>query len=533
MPKSECPVKISGLASREDLAKWSQVDKNPSVPFVHRFQTKRFKYVYDVNTSRILEVAPVIWDIIGDFGNLSKSEIIAKHSSEYNVNEVSSAYEVILKMQKKHGLLLANRPKHITMPYDEAGIHKELKSQRKILILGVTEACNFRCLYCVFSGKYRVRRHHSTRMMNWDIARLAISDFLSHGGSSGNRVISFYGGEPLLNIKLIRKCVAYTHQKIGKGDMIFSLNTNGSLLAGETADFLASEKFAIVVSLDGPKQIHDRNRRFKNGSPTWKQVVTNIKTFLQEHPEYNTNGLMGVNVVVTPPINMTELEQFFNRCNFFTEGINLMLGWVFGHDSTYVEDLSPEDRRIEGLDELYEKFIVNLENGTVNKKPDAVQLKLQEAVFQRSFLNLHKRGLSTPKFPLIPDHFCPLPTCVPGGPRLFVAADGTYYTCDRSPETDFMNIGNVHEGINVSKVRQILDGFVDLGKDECRFCWCLPTCSAGCVLTVMENGKLSKKARREACAAYRKTTNRTLRSICRILEKNPHALDYMEKINPF
>jgi radical SAM protein with 4Fe4S-binding SPASM domain len=95
----------------------------------------------------------------------------------------------------------------------------------------------------------------------------------------------------------------------------------------------------------------------------------------------------------------------------------------------------------------------------------------------------------------------------------------------------FLRIGHVRDGIDVSKVRQILDEFVNLGKEECRFCWCLPTCSAGCVLTVMEKGRLSPTARRDACAAHRETTHRTLRSICRVLEKDPHALDYLGKIN--
>jgi sulfatase maturation enzyme AslB (radical SAM superfamily) len=96
-----------------------------------------------------------------------------------------------------------------------------------------------------------------------------------------------------------------------------------------------------------------------------------------------------------------------------------------------------------------------------------------------------------------------------------------------------MRIGSVYEGIDVAKVKRILDGFVDLGKENCRFCWCLPTCNAGCILTVMENGQFSRKAREDACAAHRKIAHRTMRSVCRILERNPHALDYLQKITPF
>lgn len=534
MSKTECPVTVAGLTSEEDLAPWRQVSSNPNVPFIHRFQTARHRYLYDVNTARILRVAPVVWDIAADVGATAEEEMIARYADRYAAREISAAFAAVRTMQKEKGLLLAHRPAHITMPYGDAELQEQLRTQRRILVLGVTEACNFRCRYCVFSGTYRTRRMHTSRMMTWDVARPALDEFLTrcirrthiaHGPT-----VSFYGGEPLLNVALIRKCVAYARTRRPDLDFVFSMNTNGSLLEGDAADFLASERFALMVSLDGPQPVHDRNRHLADGTATWERVVANIKAFLKRHPEYRTSGLMGVAAVVTPPADMLQLDAFFSTCDFLTDDINVRLGWVFGNDSTYIDDLAPEDRRVEGLTTLYERYVSNLESGRINENHQAVPFKLQAAIFERTFLQLHQRGVSTSKFPLIPDHFCALPACIPGAHRLFVTVDGTYYTCDRSPDVDFLKIGNIHEGIDVAKVKRILDDFVTLGKEECRFCWCLPTCNAGCMLTVMENGRLSSKARQTACAAHRQITDRTLRNMCRVLEQNPHALDYLDKI---
>lgn len=516
--------------ARAEMTQGDSLDRDPRTPFIYRFQTERYRYVYDVNTSRILRVAPVVWDIVQDFGTRTKEEITDRYGGRHGGAAVAAAYEALARLQTEQGLLLAHRPAHIAMPYDEAWLQKELGTRRQILALGVTERCNFRCAYCVFGGKYRLRRPHSDRVMPWDVARPALDEFLRHSGDAPDRIITFYGGEPLLNLELIRKCVGYARARAGGKVLSFGLSTNGSLLTGAAADFLASERFALMVSLDGPAAVHDRNRRFQSGAPTWDRVVGNVRAFLQRHPAYQTNGLMGLNVVITPPADLPELDAFFQTCDFLTEPINLRAGSVLERDSTYVQDLPPQERRVEGLATLYENYLSALESGRVNAHPRAVSFKFQAAVFEMAFLQFHKRGVSTTRFPLIPDHFCVLPTCIPGASRLFVTTAGDYYICERSSEAAFLRIGSVGEGIEMAKVKRILAEFVNLEKEDCRFCWCLPTCNAGCVLTVMREGQLSRDARRQACAMHRQDTHRTLTSICRVLEKDPRALDYLRNI---
>lgn len=500
-------------------------------PFIHKFQTARHRYLYDVNTSRILRVSPVVHDIIDDVGRLAQDEIISKYRGRYEEADILSACSAIAQAKERDGLLLTNRPKSIMMPYTEEAIQAKLMAERMILILCVTENCNFRCRYCVYGGGYEHHRRHSQRVMDWDIARNALDDFLRHSREAEPTSVSFYGGEPLLNLPLMRQCVAYVRQETcTRPNVGFCLTTNGSLLAGDAADFLASEKFAIVVSLDGPAHLHDRNRRLLDGSPTWELITANVRTFVEKHPEYGTNGKLSFHAVAAPPIDLVELEEFFGTFDLLTDKMGITLGWVLAQNGGYLAALKPEERSVQGYEVLYNRFLTNLKSGFLNANSQAASAKVQTALFQRTFVDFHKRGYGDAP---LPELFCPFPTCIPGVRRLFVTAAGEYYTCERGPEGEKMRIGSAREGIDVAKICQLLQKFVNLAKDDCSHCWCLPTCRAGCLVMVAEDGHLNENAKRTICASHRRATHRTMCDICDILEQEPRALDYFDKIAIF
>ncbi len=50
------------------------------------------------------------------------------------------------------------------------------------LLLEVSEDCNLRCRYCVYSGKFLDRRAHSNRLMSWDMAKKIHRLFLQLAG---------------------------------------------------------------------------------------------------------------------------------------------------------------------------------------------------------------------------------------------------------------------------------------------------------------------------------------------------------------
>ena len=504
-----------------------EINGNSDVPFIHKFETEQNKYVYDVNTMHIVGVEPIVWDIISDFGHLSKEDIVSRYSGGYNPDKILSACGEILNARQKKKLFLSNRPE-IVFPFTEEDIRQKLADERMILTLNVTEDCNFRCAYCVYSGQYLNRHAWSKRQMSWSAAKKAIDDFLQHSGNCETPSITFYGGEPLLNLPLIRKCVGYARAIETDRKILFALTINGSLLMGKTADFLAEEDFNIMLSLDGPREIHDRYRHTKDGLPTWDCIISNMKTFIKKHPEYKTNSKLKFNVIMAPPLDVSDLDKFFSSCNLLPDEWELRAGFI--HKKGLTHSLNGN---LSGLDAMYSTFVDNLTSGKISNDPSAPVYRLQKALYEQDWLMFHKRfemfGFQHGRR-CLPEKYCGLSTCFPGVRRTFVSVDGDYWPCERVPESSYFKIGNVEKGFDASRITQLLEEWVGFTKDQCRFCWCLRTCQIGCWSNVSDGTKTTALLKTEACEEHRKKMHKMIVEYCGVLEKNPHALDYMKDI---
>jgi len=83
--------------------------ENPAAAFVHRFETRQNKYIYDVNTMKIVRADPVVWEIIGDFGVLSKEDIFSKYCGKYSIAEISAACDEISKTQQERNPIYSSQ----------------------------------------------------------------------------------------------------------------------------------------------------------------------------------------------------------------------------------------------------------------------------------------------------------------------------------------------------------------------------------------------------------------------------------------
>jgi uncharacterized protein len=504
-------------------------EQDRHTPFVHKFATKKHRYLLDVNTSRVLRVPPAVWDIVEDVGTLARPDLISKYAAAHAPGAVSEACDAIAAAQQQ-GLLSSNRPAEIALPYDEQQIREKLATERTSLTLVVTEQCNFRCSYCIYGGAYSLRRCHSEHRMSCQTARRAIDEFLEHSGQTKARSVAFYGGEPLLNLDLIRQCIEYITLDRRQTDIQFLMTTNGSLLRGEAAEFVAKHRIRLNLSLDGPEKVHDRYRRQKDGSGSWRLVMDNLANLLSQYPQYRQPGLLSLHATVAPPADLRDLEEFFASCELFEPAMELGLAAVSPLDTTFLDSLPPDQREIGGYDAVHERFVRNMRDGTLCRDRRQPALWVQRALFEKNILSFYKRGYASEQHPLLPKRFAFSPTCIPGIRRLFVTADGSYYPCERVQETPELCIGSVLHGIDPTKAYELMRDFADLGKDQCCSCWCLPVCMAGCVAVVARNGKLDATARKEACDRCRTATHRVVVDVCEAMETNPQALRYMDDI---
>jgi uncharacterized protein len=402
-------------------------------------------------------------------------------------------------------------------------IREHLENRRQQLILNVTENCNFRCSYCVFGGAYPLYRRHSTRRMSWAIAKKAVDDFLLHSRGSEAPCISFYGGEPLLHFPLIQKTVEHVRRisSDSRISFMFMITTNGYLLRGAAADFLAANGFGISVSLDGPRQTHDKHRRTASGGPTWSKVTSNIRQFLDRHPDYRTNGKLRFNAVATRSTNLEEVQAFF--CT--DELVDDSMGIQVDEQIELPGSLAPgkQDASSESIRRLYQDWVHALSCGRLAAERRQTIRRFQNSLFEKYFILFHKRGFARQ----LPSDLRLLNTCIPGARRTFVSTKGNYYVCERVDSHPDGVIGHVEEGIDVGKVARILSKWARASQDACRFCWCLPTCRVGCLATIALGHGSFTRAKTQACAACRRSSHELLVHYSTILEDNPKAFDYM------
>lgn len=143
----------------------------------------------------------------------------------------------------------------------------------------LTHSCNLLCQYC-FSG-----RSKSSNRMSFDVGKRAIDFLFKNVEGTNNRVdISFWGGEPLLEWKLLQDLVIYAKSK--KRSVSFGGTTNGILLTEDKFDFLDEHKIFFMVSLDGTKETHDKYRVFRNGDGSHSIIMRNMEKVIKKWPFY-------------------------------------------------------------------------------------------------------------------------------------------------------------------------------------------------------------------------------------------------------
>jgi His-Xaa-Ser system radical SAM maturase HxsB len=132
-----------------------------------------------------------------------------------------------------------------------------LRAATPLHLFVVTLRCEHSCPYCQVSrqSKDRVRydMDEATASKALDVALSAPATLIK---------IEFQGGEPLLNFELIRWIVVTAKQRaipLGK-QLQFVIATNLALLDDEVLDFCAEHDVLFSTSLDGPRDLHNKNR---------------------------------------------------------------------------------------------------------------------------------------------------------------------------------------------------------------------------------------------------------------------------------
>lgn len=446
-------------------------------PFIHLLESPNAKYFFDVNTNEIVYVDDKGYDLLKKV--LAEEKVVLTDEEEGRISKL-----------KSDGYLSNHRVKSIKHPVTD---FLELNLTRRLskITLQLTQDCNLRCSYCGYTNGDSIKqRPHSTKTMTFELAKKGINFLLEHSMDSKMVDIGLYGGEPLLEFDLIKRIVAYAEEAAPDKEVTFSLTTNGTLITEEIIEYFIKHNLIIVISLDGPREVHDSNRVFAdNGSGSFDKVMETLKQINDKHPNYAKKLI--INMVIDPKHSYDNITSLFKEYDFLEE--MLIMPTIIDDSWLTVKNTYSEEFIIESEYKTFLSFL-----NYFNRIEDTYISPLnKKEIFDIDF----KKEKFTPSMRL-PDQAAPGGPCIPGQMRLFMDTDGNFLPCERVNElSEIMKMGNIEKGFFIDKAEKLLN-IGALTPDECRNCFAFNHCSL-CVKYTDDNKCLSGELKLLQCDSVR------------------------------
>jgi uncharacterized protein len=344
--------------------------------------------------------------------------------------------------------------------FERKRLEKLKNSNLRQICLNVTHRCNLHCDYCYGGdGSYGGPARHMSR----NTAEQAVDFLMRASGDSEKCRITFFGGEPLLNVDLVKHIVRYSRKEASRLNkkIFFGITTNGVLLDDDNSDFLIKEKIEVTFSFDGPKKIQDKNRPFKSNKKksSYDVIYPKILTFI-EKAEKN-KSFYGFRATITRPglLNMDEVEDFFN-C-FKTKK-------VYYDTAEYKDGKSPGGAAI-GEDDL------RVYRQKVKDMADDCRKNKQKSKYKSLFSGPLK---------LIREKTRKKNSCIsPGSLYAAISPEGDIFPCHRFVGYKETKLGNIWEGFDREKWLEKYVKVNIFNSKRCSTCWIRYFCGGMCPAT--------------------------------------------------
>lgn len=408
---------------------------------IHKFYQNGMYILLDVNSGAVHVIDKLIYDILDVFTGNNDEEALSVLSARYERQKITEALEELHELMRQ-GLLFAP---------DVAGIPETFaeKPYIKSLCLHVAHDCNLRCKYC-FAGTGDFG--HDRSLMSKEVGTAAVDFIIAHSGARKHCELDFFGGEPLLNMEVVRHVTQYVRKREQETGKIFklTLTTNGVLLNDENIKFLNDNHINLVLSLDGRKKVHDSMRPFPNGSGSYDCIVHNFHKLVDSRHDQNY-FLRGTYTAY----NLDFCQDVLSMADQgFTQ---LSVEPVVAKDCEYA---------------LTEKHLPKLYAEYDRLSQEYLERKAQHKGFDFFHFNVDLNN-----GPCLAKR---LSGCGAGHEYFAVTPQGDLYPCHQFVGREDYLVGNVFEGIKNKELPQKFRQAHVLNKPECRKCWARYFCSGGC-----------------------------------------------------
>jgi uncharacterized protein len=373
------------------------------------------------------------------------------------------------------------------------------------LVVNVTNQCNLSCTYCYEYGEDKIvdtENGRQPKFMSEETARASVDFMLRESRDSATAHMTFFGGETLMNFPVLKSTMRYARQRaeeLGK-QVDFSLTTNATLLRPEIIEFLAENRVGVTISIDGPEEIQDKFRVFKNGTGSYEIAAPKIKALLARH----RSRPIGARVTLTR--QTLDVKRIYDH---LTEGIGF---WEVGFAP--VTTAPQRDYAIGegGFDVLLGQFRALAEE------------------YKRAALENRHHGFSNVRETLQEIHqgHAKAYPCGAGLGLMGVATDGDVALCHRFAGSEAHKLGDVRHGVSWDRQQAFLDSHHINEKTDCRTCWARPICAGGCYHEANTRYGSTAQPNLHYCEWIRGWTHTCLEIYGEIAVKNPAFLQQFD-----
>ncbi len=449
-------------------------------------------FLFLVYESAIFKLDPQIKKIIELFNrskSLNKKEIQKKIKAS-NIENCKETADTLIRQQ-------------IFIPDRVNKTHKQSinKIALKTLVFNITDACNLSCVYCYHNND----TNNKDNTMTTATAKKAIDFLFDNSNANDEAVIVFFGGEPIINFDLITFIVEYAKKKALKikKKMSFAITTNGTLLTEKVIDFFYENQVGVTISIDGPKDIHDRFRHFSHKGSSYDVMLPKIKSLIDKFQRKRGKPVVARVTVAKDPNHVPKTIDHLLQLGFAEVGFSP----VTTDDLSYQLNNKAMNVLLDKFEELSDKFL---------------QAALKDKFF--GFTNLidllvilHEGEMKN--YP-----------CGAGLGLFAVCADENLYLCQRLLRHNSLCMGNLSNGFDISSVKNFRKKAELNGKPECKNCWAKFVCAGGCYHEALVREKKLTKANLHYCAWIKKWIEIGLKIYGKIVLKNSNYLDKLSML---
>ena len=416
---------------------------------VHQYKLNGYNIVLDTCSGSVHAVDEIAYDIIGLYKDKSPeeiAEIITEKYADENItpDDVFECIEDVKALEEKGKLYTPDTYEDMAFDF------KNRNTVIKALCLHVAHTCNLNCEYCFASqGKY----HGERALMSLETGKRALDFLIENSGTRRNLEVDFFGGEPLMNLEVVKGLVAYAREieKIHNKNFRFTLTTNGILIDDDVIDFCNKEMSNVVLSLDGRKEVHDRLRKDYQGRGSYDIIVPKFQEFVRRRGD----------------------KSYYIRGTFTHANTD------FTNDIFHMADL--------GFKELsMEPVVCAPDDKSALTKEDLPLLFEQYEILAKEMLKRQKEGNGFTFYHYMldlthgPCIYKRISGCGSGTEYMAVTPSGELYPCHQFVGDKKYLLGNIYDGVTNKEIQNEFKLCNAYARKECADCWAKLYCSGGC-----------------------------------------------------